>query len=91
VPELLLNTPSRLAIWCRAMRELYLQVEHDPQTRCPVHLMEKAYRWAERMCGRMNKDCVSRSAPPSTVQAAIEDLGAMAQWCDALAAVAAAT
>src|SRR2546421_9473452 len=26
VPELLLNTPSRLGAWCRAMRDLYLQV-----------------------------------------------------------------
>jgi hypothetical protein len=86
VPELLLNTPSRLATWCRAMRQLYLQVEDDPQVRCPVHLVEKAYRSAERMSGRMNKDCVGRSAPPSTVRAAIEDLGALAQWCEALAA-----
>jgi hypothetical protein len=89
VPELLLNTPSRLAIWCRAMRELYLQVEDDPQTRCPVQLVEKAYRCAERMSGRMNKECVSRPAAPSTVRAAIENLQALAQWCDALAAVAA--
>src|SRR5258707_5439965 len=27
VPELLLNTPSRLGAWCRRMRDLYLQVE----------------------------------------------------------------
>ncbi len=46
VPELLLNTPSRLAIWCRAMRDLFLQVEDDPQVRCPVYLVEKAYRSA---------------------------------------------
>jgi hypothetical protein len=89
VPELLLNTPSRLAIWCRAMRKLYLQVEDDPQIRCPIHLVEKAYRSAERMSGRLNKDCVSRSAPPGTVRAAIEHLSALAQWCDALAVSAA--
>ena len=90
VPEVLLNTPSRLAIWCRAMRELFLQVEDDPQVRCPVYLVEKAYRSAERMSGRMNKGCVSRPAPPSTIRAATEDLESLAQWSDALAASAAA-
>jgi hypothetical protein len=30
VPEMLLNTPSRLAKWCRAMLDLYLRVEHEP-------------------------------------------------------------
>ena len=89
VPELLLNTPSRLAIWCRAMRKLFLQVEDDPQVRCPVYLVEKAYRSAERMSGRMDKGCVSRPPPRSTVRAAIEDLESLAQWCDALAASAA--
>src|SRR4051812_24114887 len=38
VPELLLNTPIRLGKWCRAMRELYLEVEHLPQAHSPVHL-----------------------------------------------------
>ena len=37
VPELLLNSPSRLGMWCCRMRDLYLQVEHDPQSHCPVH------------------------------------------------------
>src|SRR5262245_22403177 len=36
VPELLLNTPSRLGKWCQAMRDLYILVEHDdPQGQCP--------------------------------------------------------
>ena len=88
VPELLLNTPSRLGLWCRNMRDLCLQVEHDPQIPCPVHLLEKAHRWAERMSVRMNKDRVSRSTPPGTIRAAIRDLEALAQWCDDLAKVA---
>jgi hypothetical protein len=88
VPELLLNTPSRLGIWCRTMRDLYLKVEHDPQGHCPVHLLEKAYRWADRVSTRMNKDRVSRSSPPGTIRAAIQDLEALGQWCDELAKVA---
>jgi hypothetical protein len=85
VPELLLNTPQRLGKWCRAMRDLFLRVEADPQVGCPAHLLEKAYRWADRVAGRTGKDPVSRSAPPQSVQAAIRDLEALAKWCDELA------
>ena len=87
VPELLLNTPSRLGTWCRTMRDLYLIVENDPQGHCPAHLLEKAYRWADHVGIRMNKDRLSRSVPPSTIQAAIRDLEALGQWCDDLGKV----
>ena len=85
VPELLLNTASRLGAWCRRMRDLYIRVEHDPRVPCPVHLLEKAFRWADRVAVRMNKTPVSRSAPPETIRAAIEGLEAVLRWCDALA------
>jgi hypothetical protein len=88
VRELLLNTPSRLARWCRAMGELYGAVEHAPQEVCPAHVVEKAYRAAERISARMNKGRVSRSAPLGTIRAAIEDLEALVRWCDELATVA---
>lgn len=87
VPELLLNTPSRLGRWCRAMRDLYRQVEHDSRGHCPVYLLEKAYRWADRVAVLMNKRCISRSTPPGTIGAAIRDLEALGQWCDDLARV----
>jgi hypothetical protein len=90
VPELLLNTPSRLGIWCRTMRDLFLQVEHDPQGHSPVHLLEKAYRWADRMGVRMNKERVSRAEPPGTIRAAIRNLEALGQWCDDLVRAATA-
>jgi hypothetical protein len=82
VPELLLNTPSRLAVWCRSMRQLYLQVEHDPRAVCPVHLIEKAYRCAERISVRLKQDRLSRSALPATIRAAIEALEVLTRWCD---------
>jgi len=88
VPELLLNTPSRLGLWCRSMRDLYLQVENDPQGHCPVHLLEKAYRWADLLGARMNKPPVSRSTVPGNIRAAIRELEALGQWCDELARVA---
>jgi hypothetical protein len=88
VSELLLNTPSRLGTWCRMMRDLYLQVEHDPQGHCPVSLLEKAYRWADQVSIRMNKDRVSRPTPLGTIRAVIRDLEALGQWCDDLGRVA---
>jgi hypothetical protein len=88
VPELLLNTPTRLGTWCRAMQNLYLQLEHDPQAHCPVHLLEKAYRWADQIGHRLNRDLVSRATPPATIGDAIRSLGALAQWCDELIGVA---
>jgi hypothetical protein len=81
VPELLLNTPARLGSWCRAMRGLCLRVEHHFRGACPVHLVEKAYRWADRVADRGRKGRVPRPAPPGTIRAAIQELEALSQWC----------
>jgi hypothetical protein len=88
VPELLLNTPPRLATWCRKMRDLYLQTEHDPRSHCPAHLLEKAYRWADRIGLRLNRELIDRKPPPASTRAAIEELEGLAQWCENVAAVA---
>jgi hypothetical protein len=88
VPEVLLNTPSRLGTWCRAMRDLYLQVEREAQGRCPVYLIEKAYRWADRVGSRLKRDRISRTPPSSTIQGAIQELEALVQWCEDLAKAA---
>jgi hypothetical protein len=88
VSDLLLNTPTRLGIWCRTMRNLYLQIEPDPRGHCPVHLLEKAYRWADQIAARRNLDLFSRTPLPATITDAIKDLDAVAQWCDDLLGVA---
>jgi hypothetical protein len=88
VPERMLNTPPRLAAWCRAMRQLFLQVSDDPRAQCPVHLLDKTYRWADRVSVRLKTDVAARPTPPTTVSAAIEQLEAVAQWCDRLAGAA---
>jgi hypothetical protein len=87
VPELLLNTPPRLGTWCRRMRDLYLQVEQNPGGHCPAHLLEKAYRCADRVADRLGKERVSRSPPPADLRSAVRDLDALCQWCDRLAGV----
>jgi hypothetical protein len=87
VPELLLNTASRLGAWCRRMRDLFGRVESNPAGHCPVHLLEKAYRCADRVAARMGKDRVCRSPLPADIEAAIRDLDALCQWSDELARV----
>ena len=84
MPELLLNTPDRLGKWCQRVRNIFLQVECDPQAIYPAHLLEKAYQWADRMAARMNKACVSRPISSGTVRSAIGDLDAVSHWCDDL-------
>jgi hypothetical protein len=88
VPELLLNTPARLGIWCRRMRDLHVQVGEQPGAHCPAHLLEKAYRCADRVAARLGKPPVSRPAPPGDIPAAVRDLEALSRWCDELAGAA---
>jgi hypothetical protein len=85
VPELLLNTPVRLGAWCRAMRALYLRVEHDAAGLCPIPLLEKAYRCADRVSVLMKTAPVNRSTPSGRVREATEELEALVAWCDELA------
>lgn len=86
VPELLLNTPPRLAAWCRSMRTLCLSVEHDPRAQPPVQLLEKAYRLVERVGARLDGGRSPRSTSPATVGAAARDLETLGRWCEELAA-----
>src|SRR5262249_9543385 len=64
VPELLLNTPARLGKWCRWVRKVYGLAGHDPRVGCPAHLLEKAYRSADKLAGKAGRGPAARSAPP---------------------------
>src|SRR3954469_5766473 len=86
VPELMLNTPHRLGIWCGKMRGLYQRLGHDSRADFPLHLLEKAYRAADHIAQRQGRDRVGRLAPPSDVPSAIRALDEMAEWCAALEA-----
>lgn len=89
IPELLLNTPARLGKWCASMHGLCRKIEPDPKASCPTHLVEKAYRWADKIASRLNHVPVSRSSPPDTIAAVIRDLDAVVQWCAVLQRAAA--
>jgi hypothetical protein len=84
VPELLLNNASRLGVWCRKMRDLHLEIQHDTQATCPVHLLQKAYRWADRLADRIKQDRVARATLSGTIPGAIRELEDLSQWCDRL-------
>jgi hypothetical protein len=86
VPELLLNNASRLGLWCTKMRDLHLQVQHDSPMHSPVHLLEKAYRWADRVADRLKKERITRPPVSTDISAAIRELEDLAQWCDSLSA-----
>jgi hypothetical protein len=90
VPEQLLNTPIRLGRWCEAMRNLYVRIELDPQGHSPVQLLEKAYRWADRVADRLGKSRITRAGAASTIRAAIAELEALSRWCADLETLAAA-
>ncbi len=89
VPELLLNTPARVGAWCRAMRDLYRQVENDAKGLCPTPLLEKAYRSADRVSVLMKKDPATRAAPTGSIRDAILEMDALVKWCDDLLGVTA--
>jgi hypothetical protein len=86
-PEFLLNTPARLGKWCRQVRDLHLRAGHAGPAHCPVHVLEKAYRWADQLSGKRGTERASRAMPPETAEALIRDLEAVAAWCDALSQV----
>lgn len=84
VPELLLNTAVRLGRWCTDMSDLFGMVGADAKAACPVNLVEKAYRRAENIAGRLREDPPSRRTPPQMIDAAIVDLQTVAAWCNKL-------
>jgi hypothetical protein len=82
------TTPPQLGSWCRRMSALYLQADEDSGALpCPVHLLEKAYRYADAAATRSSRPRFERASPPATVQGAARELDALAHWCDGLLGV----
>lgn len=81
VPEQLLNRAIRLADWCRSMRDLYAQVQGDVPLPCTLHIVEKAYRWADRIADKLNQDRIIRPAAFDAYSSAIRELDDVAEWC----------
>ena len=84
VPDMTLNTPDRFGRWCRTVRAVCGRAEQVAGSVCPDHVVEKAYRVADRIAGTLSKDPVGRGAAPDSIGAAIRDLDAVIVWCHAL-------
>ena len=82
VPEMTLNTPERVAGWCRAVRAVFRKAEAGQG---PVAAIEKAYRMADRIAVRLKLEPLSREMLSGTTDA-ITSLNSVIQWCDALSA-----
>ena len=92
VPELLLNTAFRFQLWCRSLQSvLAVVLQNDPRVNCPVHLLEKAYRCADRIALRADKERFARPPLSESIAATVQDLDNLAHWCDGLIPVAAAS
>lgn len=84
VPEPTLNTPERVAVWCRAVRAVLLRAEPAAGAH-PAHVVAKAYRLAERIAARMGNAAPGRAAPADEMAGAVRALDAVIAWCDVLA------
>jgi hypothetical protein len=82
VPELLLNTAERLEAWCRTMIHLHVALPQDPRAHYPHHVLQKAYRWADKLSERLKIERVTR--PPLDCGAAVRELEDLANWCTSL-------
>jgi hypothetical protein len=89
VPERLLNTSVRLCEWCRKMRDLFARSEQDAKTPYPTHLLEKAYRSADRIADLLHKERAARPTPTGNAAEAVRELEALASWCESVTPVAA--
>lgn len=84
LPELTLNTPQRVAAWCRAVRTLGERA--GTRAEPPVHLVGKAYRLTDRIAARLGVEVVVREEKGEGMDAAARALDAVIAWCDGLSA-----
>jgi hypothetical protein len=84
VPELLLNTADRLGAWCSTMIHLHLVLQDDPQAHYPLHLLQKAYRWADKLSAKRKIERVVRPPLDRSIPAAVRELEDLVNWCASL-------
>jgi hypothetical protein len=78
VPERQGTSDRYLAVWCRHMARLFAVTTAAP---CPVQVVEKAYRWAERAAAKGGREPEARTSF-GTTEGAVHILGMIAQWCE---------
>ena len=78
IPELLINTSVRLEQWCKKVSALLTAL--DDGEAFPAHLLEKAYRLADAIAIRRNRERAGRPAS-GEARSVARELGALAAWC----------
>jgi hypothetical protein len=86
VPEIAGSIAERVATWCRAVRAVVRRAEGHTGAACPVHLMAKVYRLADRVAERSRTERVARGSTSQSLWAAIQELDSVIRWCDGVAA-----
>jgi hypothetical protein len=71
------TTPKRLGAWCRRLAALYRQADRTP---CPVQVLDKAHRCADRLAARLSVVACPRAGSGD----AATELGTIADWCERL-------
>ncbi len=83
VPEVTLNTPERVGMWCRAVRAVFRRAGAE-FAEYPAHTVAKAHRLADRIAVRLSKEPAERDASATGLATAIRNLDSIIQWCDHL-------
>ena len=83
VPEVTLNTPERVGMWCRAIRAVFRRAAQE-FTEYPGHTVMKAHRLADRIAARLGDEPASRETTVEGIAAAIRNMDAIISWCDRL-------
>jgi len=82
IPEQPLNTPERLAAWCRLVRAVFRRAEGAADK--PDQVVAKLHRLTDRIATRLKADAVERGPHPENVAAAVGEFDAVVRWCDGL-------
>jgi hypothetical protein len=78
VAEPTLNTAGRVGAWCRVVAAVFRQA--GPSGECPAEAVAKAYRLADAIAARLEREPVGRESPESITDA-IRALDALGRWC----------
>ncbi|MBA4189856.1 MAG: hypothetical protein C0467_17880 [Planctomycetaceae bacterium] len=85
VPEVTLNTPERVGMWCRAVRAVFRRAGQE-FTEYPTHTVAKAHRLADRIATRLGRPPAEREESSPGLAGAIRNLDAIVSWCEQMSA-----
>jgi hypothetical protein len=82
VPEAMPTSPERLRDWCRVVGAVVRRGNPTGETGSRVHMATQAYRLADGVAGRLNRERVVRASDTSADVLGV--LATVGDWCDGL-------